>query len=165
MDAWNAHDLDRILEHYADDVEYYSPFIAQMAEPGGPGADGRLTGKAAVAGYFAAALERNPDLHFEPPTHVAVGAGSICFVYRSIKNLTAVETLVFAPGSRARGQGPLPLPGPGRLSRGEAAARRPDILRGDMDEPSGLPENPRSASTTASTAPGSGRSSGTSPPA
>jgi hypothetical protein len=31
---------------------------------------------------------------------VAVGAGSICFVYRSIRNLTAVETLVFAPGTR-----------------------------------------------------------------
>ena len=100
MEAWNSHDLGRVLEHYADDVEYYSPFIAQMAEPGGPGADGRLVGKAAVAEYFATALGRNPDLHFEPPVHVAVGSGSVCFVYTSIKNLTAVETLVFAPGSR-----------------------------------------------------------------
>jgi ketosteroid isomerase-like protein len=100
MDAWNSHDLDRILDHYADDVEYYSPFIAQMAEPGGPGADGRLDGKAAVRAYFAAALEKNPDLRFEPPVHVAAGAGSVSFVYASIKNLTAVETLVFAPGSR-----------------------------------------------------------------
>ncbi|HVW31357.1 MAG TPA: nuclear transport factor 2 family protein [Acidimicrobiia bacterium] len=97
--AWNDHDLDRVLEHYADDVEYYSPFIAQMAEPGGPGADGHLDGKDAVRAYFAAALERNPDLRFSPPAVVAVGAGSISFVYTSIKNLTAVETLVFAPGS------------------------------------------------------------------
>jgi hypothetical protein len=29
-----------------------------------------------------------------------VGSGSVSFVYTSIKNLTAVETLVFAPGSR-----------------------------------------------------------------
>jgi ketosteroid isomerase-like protein len=100
MDAWNSHDLDRILDHYADDVEYYSPFIAQMAEPDGPGADGRLDGKAHVRAYFAAALEKNVDLRFEPPVHVAVGAGSVSFVYTSIKNLTAVETLVFAPGSR-----------------------------------------------------------------
>ena len=35
MEAWNDHDLERILGHYADDVEYYSPFIAQLAEPGG----------------------------------------------------------------------------------------------------------------------------------
>ena len=31
---------------------------------------------------------------------LAVGSGSVSFVYASIKNLTAVETLVFAPGSR-----------------------------------------------------------------
>jgi len=31
---------------------------------------------------------------------VAVGAGSVSFVYASIRNLTAVETLVFAPRSR-----------------------------------------------------------------
>jgi ketosteroid isomerase-like protein len=100
MEAWNAHDLDRILEHYADDVEYYSPFIAQMAQPGGPGADGRLVGKEAVRAYFAAALGNYTDLHFDPPFHLAVGAGSVSFVYTSVKNLTAVETLVFAPGSR-----------------------------------------------------------------
>jgi hypothetical protein len=104
MEAWNSHDLDRILEHYADDVDYASPFIAQLAEPGGPGADGRLDGKPAVRAYFAAALEKNPDLHFEPPVHIAVGAGSVSFVYRSIRNLTAVETLVFAPGSRLVGR-------------------------------------------------------------
>ena len=99
MEAWNSHDLDRILGHYADDVEYYSPFISALAEPGGPGADGRLVGKDAVRAYFAAALDRNADLHFDPPAHVAIGSGSISFVYTSIKNLTAVETLVFAPGS------------------------------------------------------------------
>ena len=70
MEAWNSHDLDRILEHYADDVEYYSPFIAQMAEPGGAGADGRIVGQEPVRAYFAAALARNPDLHFEPPAPV-----------------------------------------------------------------------------------------------
>src|SRR5258705_2436409 len=76
MEAWNDHDLERILGHYADDVEYSSPFIAQMAEPGGPGADGRLVGKAAVRAYFADALGRYPDLHFEAPVHLAQGSGS-----------------------------------------------------------------------------------------
>jgi ketosteroid isomerase-like protein len=100
MEAWNSHDLERILEHYADDVEYHSPFIAQMAEPGGPGSDGRLVGRAAVREYFAAALARFDELHFDPPAQVAVGAGSVSFVYRSVNDLTAVETLVFTPGSR-----------------------------------------------------------------
>ena len=100
MEAWNSHDVERILEHYSDDVEYYSPFIAQMAESGQPGSDGRLIGKGAVRDYFTTALGRFNDLHFDAPAHVAVGAGSISFVYASVKNLTAVETLVFAPGSR-----------------------------------------------------------------
>lgn len=100
MAAWNSHDVERILEHYADDVEYFSPFIAALAQPDGPGADGRLVGKDAVRAYFAAALEKYSELHFDPPMHVAAGAGSVSFVYQSVKGLTAVETLVFAAGSR-----------------------------------------------------------------
>jgi ketosteroid isomerase-like protein len=100
MAAWNSHDVERILEHYADDVEYFSPFIAAMAPPDGPGADGRLVGKDAVRAYFAAALEKYSELHFDPPMHVAAGAGSVSFVYRSVNGLTAVETLVFRAGSR-----------------------------------------------------------------
>jgi len=100
MAAWNSHDLERIVGHYADDVEYWSPFVAALAEPGGPGVDGRLSGKEDVRAYFAAALGRYPDLHFDPPVHVATGAGSVSFVYRSVNDLTAVETLVFAPGTR-----------------------------------------------------------------
>ena len=34
--AWNAHDLGRILAHYADDFEMTSPYIATIAgEPSG----------------------------------------------------------------------------------------------------------------------------------
>ena len=100
MAAWNSHDVERILEHYADDVEYWSPFIAAMAPPGGPRADGRLFGKDNVRAYFAAALGKYSELHFDPPMHVAAGAGSVSFVYQSVNELTAVETLVFGPGSR-----------------------------------------------------------------
>ena len=34
-------------------------------------------------------------LRFDPPLHVAVGAGSVAFVYRSVNGLLAVETLIF----------------------------------------------------------------------
>jgi ketosteroid isomerase-like protein len=94
MEAWNRHDLEAILDHYTDDVEYYSPFIAQLADP-----SGRLVGKEALRSYVAAALERFPDLHFDRPLHVAAGAGSVSFVYRSVNGLLAVETLVFAAGT------------------------------------------------------------------
>jgi hypothetical protein len=93
--AWNAHDADEIAAHYADDVEYHSPFVAQLAD--GPG---YLDGLAAVRSYIAAALERYPDLHFDPPTLVGVGAHSLSMVYRSVNDLTAVETLVLGPDGK-----------------------------------------------------------------
>ncbi len=32
--AWNSHDLDRILSHYADDVEVTSPLVETVLGPG-----------------------------------------------------------------------------------------------------------------------------------
>jgi hypothetical protein len=87
--AWNAHDVDAVTAHYADDVEYHSPFVAQLAD--GPD---HLEGLDAVRSYVAAALQRFPELHFDPPTLVGVGAHSLSMVYRSVNDLTAVETLV-----------------------------------------------------------------------
>lgn len=60
--AWNAHDLDAILDHYADDVELMSPLVSELAGS----ADGRLVGKDALRAYFAAGLARFPTLRFEP---------------------------------------------------------------------------------------------------
>jgi len=89
MEAWNSHDAGRIAAHYRDDVEYESPFVASLT-PGGHG----LVGRDAVRGYIEAALTRYPYLHFDAPMAVAVGAGSVSFVYRSVNDLLAVETLV-----------------------------------------------------------------------
>jgi hypothetical protein len=36
IDAWNAHDLERVLSHYDDEFEMSSPLIARLAgEPSG----------------------------------------------------------------------------------------------------------------------------------
>lgn len=87
--AWNAHDVDAITAHYAEDVVYQSPFLSSLADGAG-----ELVGRAAVRDYVAAALERFPDLHFDEPHHVAAGARSFSMVYRSVNDLLAVETLV-----------------------------------------------------------------------
>jgi hypothetical protein len=89
IDAWNAHDLDRITAHYHDDVEYYSPFVAGLSD----GQD-HLRGKEAVRNYVAAALARFPDLELGPLISVAPGTGSVAAVYRSVEGLLAIETLV-----------------------------------------------------------------------
>ena len=59
--AWNSHDLDRILTHYEDDFEMSSPIIPVLVgEP-----SGKLRGKAAIAAYWAKALQTIPNLRFE----------------------------------------------------------------------------------------------------
>jgi ketosteroid isomerase-like protein len=30
IEGWNRHDLDAILSHYADDVEFTSPFVVKL---------------------------------------------------------------------------------------------------------------------------------------
>src|ERR1700742_3610627 len=59
--AWNAHDLDRVLALYTDDLEMNSKHIAGF----GFDASGTLRGKARVSEYWAFALKHIPDLHFE----------------------------------------------------------------------------------------------------
>src|SRR5262245_66252816 len=59
--AWNSHDLDRIMAHYADDVVLISPVAATML--GDP--SGRVSGKPALRAYFEGALGVYPRLKFE----------------------------------------------------------------------------------------------------
>jgi len=59
--AWNSHDLDRIMAHYADDVVLISPVAAKIL--GDP--SGRVSGKTALRAYFARGLEVYPNLRFE----------------------------------------------------------------------------------------------------
>jgi hypothetical protein len=89
LNAWNAHDAERITSHYHDDVEYHSPFVARLA-----GDRDHLRGKADVREYVTSALARFPDLELGPVISVAPGAGSVAVVYRSVEGLLAIETLV-----------------------------------------------------------------------
>jgi ketosteroid isomerase-like protein len=90
--AWNAHDLDAILDHYTDDVELMSPLVSELA--GSP--EGRLVGKDALRAYFAAGLERFPTLRFEP-LGLFVGVESLVLVYRGPTGGQSAE-VVFLSG-------------------------------------------------------------------
>lgn len=94
IDAWNRHDLDAILAHYADDFEMRSPYIVQIAgEPSGV-----LRGKAAVGAYWAAALARMPDLRFAL-LGVFVGVDSLIVHYQGVRG-PAAEVFEFGPDGR-----------------------------------------------------------------
>jgi len=88
--AWNAHDLERILSHYRDDIEIITPMIKISL-----GIDtGSLVGKAAIADYWRAALEKMPVLHFEL-LDVCTGVNSIAVYYKSVMNKLAIEVIEF----------------------------------------------------------------------
>jgi hypothetical protein len=86
--AWNAHDLDAIVAHYAHDVTFVSPFVAALTGE----ESARIEGRDALREYFRRGLETFPDLHFELYTALP-GASSIALHYRSVGGRLAIETM------------------------------------------------------------------------
>lgn len=88
ISTWNSHDLDKIMAHYAEDVQFTSPFIVRlMNEP-----SGTLRGKDKLRPYFEKGLQTYPDLHFEL-IEVLEGVDSVTLYYHSVKNLMSAEVM------------------------------------------------------------------------
>lgn len=90
LDAWNAHDLERLMAHYAEDVVFTSPFGDRVI----PGSGGVFRGKPALRAYWARGLELIPDLHFEVVALFA-GVTSVVIEYRNQAGGVVAEVLVF----------------------------------------------------------------------
>ena len=88
IQAWNSHDLERILRHYSEDVEVTSPLVESVLGPG------RVTvrGKTELRRYWGPALERYPDLRFTLYRAYA-GAGSVVLHYQSVQGLIGAECM------------------------------------------------------------------------
>lgn len=92
IEAWNSHDLERILAHYADDFEMNSPMIVRIVgEP-----SGTLRGREAVGAYWAKALQLLPELRFEL-IGVLAGVSSITLYYQGAQGRPAAEVFHFSP--------------------------------------------------------------------
>jgi hypothetical protein len=87
---WNAHDLDSLLGHYADDVVFTSPVAATLLEQ----PDGVVRGKAALRAYWSEGLRRIPDLRFEVVA-TYVGVHTLVINYRNQRGGLVNEVLVF----------------------------------------------------------------------
>jgi ketosteroid isomerase-like protein len=77
LEAWNARDLDRILNHYTEAIEFTSPTVRERWGI----ADGRLSGKEALRKHFSRGLELAPHLSFTLLS-VLIGIDSILIIYR-----------------------------------------------------------------------------------
>lgn len=60
VQAWNSHDIDRILDHYDDDVTLTSPVALRLL-----GGDGSVRGKPTLKDYFLRGLNAYPNLRFD----------------------------------------------------------------------------------------------------
>lgn len=88
--AWNSHDLDRVLAHYADDFIMSSPFIvAWMKEP-----TGTLRGKDQIRPYWTHGLAQSPLLFFTLE-RVFVGVRSLTLCYQTGSGKRVAEVLEF----------------------------------------------------------------------
>ena len=83
VEAFNRHDLDAILSHYAESVELTSLLATRVLDD----PTGTVRGKPALRAYFAKALAASPNLKFEL-LDVFTGVNSVAVYFRnSIRGL------------------------------------------------------------------------------
>jgi ketosteroid isomerase-like protein len=100
VSAWNAHDVERVLAHFAEDVVFTSPVAARML----PESKGVFRDKASLRAYWSEALERLPDLRFEV-VGTYVGIDHIVINYRNHVGGSVCEVLRIADGVVVEGHG------------------------------------------------------------
>ena len=86
VDAWNAHDLDRILWFYSVDVVLLSPLAERLV----PASEGRISGIAALGQYVARVLAAFPAPQFQL-IDVSPGPGTLVLLYRNQDRKTVNE--------------------------------------------------------------------------
>lgn len=89
LEGWNSHDLDVILSHYADNIEFSSPLIVKLWGD----ANGTIKGKENLRSYFAKGLATYPQLKFNL-IQLLFGVNSITIYYHSVNNLLTAEVMV-----------------------------------------------------------------------
>lgn len=100
MTDWNAHDLEAVLAHYAEDAVFTSPVAVQVL----PGTDGVLAGKQALREYWTKALQLVPTLRFEL-IGVYAGVSTLVINYRNQGGGLCNEVLVFDGDRISHGHG------------------------------------------------------------
>jgi ketosteroid isomerase-like protein len=86
---WNKHDVDAVLEDFAEDVVFSSPLLREVA----PDSGGVVRGKAALRGYWTAAMRQIPNLHFDL-VGVYLGVNTVVINFRNHRDRLVNEVLI-----------------------------------------------------------------------
>lgn len=90
IQAWNSHDLDAVMSHYAPEVVLTSPTAAKLLND----PSGTMKGKEAMRSYFKRGLEAYPDLTFEL-LDVMWGISSVVLCFLNQKGTKTAEFMEF----------------------------------------------------------------------
>lgn len=89
LDAWNKHDVDLIMKHYADSIEFCSPVVQKVL--GDP--KGVVSGIDNLRDYFTKQLKKFATLHFQL-LDVFTSPQSIVLYYKINRGLLAAEVMI-----------------------------------------------------------------------
>jgi ketosteroid isomerase-like protein len=95
--AWNAGDFKSLMDHYADDVVFYSPAATRRWNTEG----GKLTGKKALENHFRKAFEEIPGMKLGF-RHLLTGADGVLLVYQRETGKTAADLVLFNEEGKAK---------------------------------------------------------------
>ena len=89
LEAWNKHDIDLIMKHYADSIEFCSPVVQKvLGEP-----SGLVKGIDNLRDYFTRQLQKFSTLHFQL-LDVFTSPQSIVLYYKINRGLLAAEVML-----------------------------------------------------------------------
>ena len=96
-EAWNSHDLNSIMSHYAEDVVLTSPTAARLLKDPA----GLVNGKNALRNYFEIGLRAYPNLRFEV-LDVTCGVSSLVVYYANQNGAKVSEYMELGPHGKVR---------------------------------------------------------------
>ncbi len=96
LEAWNKHDIDLIMKHYDDNIEFCSPVVQKVL--GDP--SGLVIGKEKLRDYFSRQLAKFSTLHFQL-LDVFTSPQSIVLYYKINRGLLAAEVMILNADMKA----------------------------------------------------------------
>jgi ketosteroid isomerase-like protein len=97
VDAWNSHDLERILTHYDDEVLLSSPVARKLLN-----GDGTVQGKAALREYFLRGVQAFPNLRFDLIDALWGTETIVVYYLNNVRGSKTAEVMLMNPAGKIR---------------------------------------------------------------
>ena len=90
IESWNSHDIDRIISHYSEELEFKSPLIVERySEP-----SGTIHNREKLREYFLIGLTKNPELAFRL-RQILLGVNGLTIYYENARGGLTAEYFEF----------------------------------------------------------------------